>query len=99
MPRLDILWDLEDDPEGNFWHICVEGHGLTREEVDEVLEAHHPGTATSQSSGRPLVFGWTSTGKYVVVVYEDVDPDVPAVYPVTAYETEPPGGRKRRRKR
>ena len=34
---LAIIWDDEDDPDGNYWHICVEGHGLTREEVEEVL--------------------------------------------------------------
>jgi len=34
---LVIIWDDEDDPDGNYWHICVEGHGLTREEVEEVL--------------------------------------------------------------
>jgi hypothetical protein len=27
---LVIIWDDEDDPEGNYWHICIEGHGLTR---------------------------------------------------------------------
>jgi hypothetical protein len=26
---LVIVWDDEDDRDGNYWHICVEGHGLT----------------------------------------------------------------------
>ena len=29
---IQFVWDLEDDPEGNYWHIVVEGHGVTREE-------------------------------------------------------------------
>src|SRR5271157_3446209 len=30
---------------GNYWHICVEGHGVTREEVEEVLAGSYE-TAT-----------------------------------------------------
>src|SRR5262249_49440769 len=41
MGRVDFIWDLEDDPEGNYWHICVEGHGVTREEVEEVLVGNY----------------------------------------------------------
>lgn len=40
MTRAEFNWDLEDDPEGNYWHICVEGHGVTREEVEEVVAAN-----------------------------------------------------------
>jgi hypothetical protein len=98
MARLDFIWDLEDDREGNYWHICMEGHGITREEVEEVLAAHYPGRATSRSSGRPLVFGWTSSGKYVVIAYEDVPGGFPSVYPVTAYEATPPASGKRKRR-
>lgn len=29
MGRMAFIWDLEDDPEGNYWHICVEGHGVS----------------------------------------------------------------------
>lgn len=31
-----IIWDLDDDPDGNVQH-CGE-HGLTKEEVEEVFE-------------------------------------------------------------
>jgi hypothetical protein len=31
----DIIWDLDDDPDGNVQH-CDE-HGVTKEEVEEVL--------------------------------------------------------------
>ena len=30
-----IIWDEKDDREGNYWHICVEGHGLTCAEVED----------------------------------------------------------------
>ncbi|MBI1829935.1 MAG: hypothetical protein HYR84_00630 [Planctomycetes bacterium] len=30
MNNIVVIWDDEDDPDGNYWHICVEGHGLTR---------------------------------------------------------------------
>jgi hypothetical protein len=77
----------------------VEGHGITQQEVEEVLELHHPGEVESRSSGRPLVFGWTSTGKYIVVSYEDIPgSEPPGVYPVTAYEVAPPGKRKRKKR-
>jgi hypothetical protein len=100
MPRLDFIWDLEDDPEGNYWHICVEGHGTTRDEVEEVLEIHYPGGATSRSSGRSLVFGWTSTSKYILISYEDISSDSPTVYPITANEAPPPAaGKRKTRKR
>lgn len=99
MAPLDFIWDLEDDPEGNYWHICVEGHGITQEEVEEALETHYPGQATSHSSGRPIVFGWTSTGKYLMICYEDVPAGSPTVFPVTAYEVTPPAGRKRQRRK
>ena len=43
----------------------------------------------SYSSGRPITFGETSTGKYLAIVFDVVDEDPLAVYPVTAYETKP----------
>jgi hypothetical protein len=99
MGRVSFIWDLEDDPEGNYWHICVEGHGVTREEVEEVLEGNHETSVRSRASGQPLAFGWTASGKYLTVVFERVS-DVPSrVYPITAYEVPPPGPIKRRKKR
>ncbi len=76
-----ILWDLDDDPDGNVQY-CAE-HGITKEEVEEVLQKATDADV-SRSSGRPVVFGDTSTGRHVMVVYEEVDADT--VYPVTAYE-------------
>ena len=36
MPFGSIIWDLDDDPEGNVHH-CAE-HGVTKEEVEEVFQ-------------------------------------------------------------
>lgn len=46
-------------------------------------------TVASHSSGRPITFGETNTGKYLAVVFDIVEEDPLSVYPVTAYETEP----------
>ena len=76
-----IIWDLDDDPNGNFQH-CAE-HGITKEEIEEVFQ-NPTDFDVSQSSGRPVVFGDTSTGRHLMVVYEEVDADT--VYPVSAFE-------------
>jgi uncharacterized DUF497 family protein len=76
-----IIWDLDDDPDGNVQH-CGE-HGITKDEVEEVFDSPSD-EDTSHSSGRPVIFGDTRAGRHVMVVYEQIDPDT--VYPVTAYE-------------
>ena len=75
-----IIWDLDDDPDGNVQH-CAQ-HGVTKEEVEEAFE-NVIDTDVSRSSGRPVIFGETNSGRHIVVVYEEVDPDT--VYPVTAF--------------
>jgi hypothetical protein len=57
-----IIWDDEDDRDGTYWHICVEGHGTTREEVGEVLRDEETEIEVSRSSGRRTAFGWTLSG-------------------------------------
>jgi hypothetical protein len=99
MGRVAFIWDLEDDPEENYWHICVEGHGVTQEEVEEVLAGSYATIYRSRSSGQPMAFGWTASGKYLTVVFERVSDDPVTVYPITAYEASPPGPRRRRKRR
>ena len=83
MADIIALWDLDDDPEGNVMHIAE--HDITPIEVDEVL--NNPiGHDISESSGRPLVFGYTIAGRLLVVVFEEIGED--QVYPVTAYELD-----------
>jgi hypothetical protein len=50
MPFDSIIWDLDDDPEGNVQHCAL--HGVTKEEVEEVLE-NATDADVSRSSGRP----------------------------------------------
>ena len=66
------------------------GHDVTVEEVEEVLFDPGSEKTFSRSSGYPMVFGWTSTGKYITVVYEEVMKDPLIVRPVTAYPVDPP---------
>ena len=81
MPFTSIIWDLDDDPDGNVHH-CAE-HDITKEEVEEVFE-NATDADVSASSDRPVVFGDTSAGRHLMVVYEEIDADT--VYPVTAYD-------------
>jgi hypothetical protein len=78
-----IIWDSTSG--GNVEH--VEEHDLTTDDVDFVLE-NPTSTGTSRSSGRPCVFGYAPDGRYIVVIYEEVDSDT--VIPVTAYEVPEP---------
>ena len=57
--------------------------GLRRTNVAQVFD-NPVGFDTSDSSGRPMVFGYADEGRYIVVVYEQIDDDM--VYPVTAFE-------------
>ena len=52
-----IIWDLDDDPDGNAAH-CEE-HDVTKDEVEEVF-GNASDADVSRSSGRPVVFGDTS---------------------------------------
>ena len=69
MPFDSILWDLDDDPDGNVQH-CAE-HGVTKEEVEEVFQ-NATDADISRSSGRPVVFGDTSPGRYLLVADEEI---------------------------
>ena len=94
MLDVQILWDLEEAPDGNVQHIAA--NGVTVEEYVEVFAGNYEGATISRESGRPICFGWTSTGKHLAVVWDEVQPEDPLmIRPVTAFET-PPKRRKRR---
>jgi len=102
--QVAVIWDLEEEPDGNNVHIVVE-HGVTQDEVDDVVSDPSNPTTESDSSGRPITFGETRTGRYIAVVWEQVLDDPYTIKPVTAYETPPPrddarrsGKRKRKRR-
>ena len=81
MPYSSIFWDMDDDPDGNVQHCAA--HGVSKQEVEEVIE-RATDADISRSSGRPVVFGLTVTGRNLMVVYDEIDEDT--VYPITAYE-------------
>jgi len=81
MPWFDFIW--VPDEGGNIEHITE--HGVTPGEVEEVVQDPDR-VETSQTSGLPIAFGYTTTGKYLAVVYEQIDEAT--VYPITAYEAE-----------
>jgi uncharacterized DUF497 family protein len=91
-----IIWDDEGDPEGNYWHICVEGHGLTRDEVEEVLRDDETEIEISRTTGRPTAFGWTRSGERIAVVFEEMGEDPRIVYPISAYPVPPKRNRRRK---
>ena len=80
-----ILWDLEDDEQGNVQHIAE--HGFDKDDVALIFD-NPVGLDHSDSSGQPAVFGYTVDGRYVAVVFEQVDDET--VYPITAYEVPEP---------
>jgi uncharacterized DUF497 family protein len=76
-----ILWDDPQDPDGNVQH--VEEHGLDIEDVEAVLRNPY-NEGWSDSSGLPVVWGYTPEMTYIFVVYRQIDEDTIRV--VTAYE-------------
>ena len=87
MLTFDIIdWDDETDPDGNSQHVAR--HGLTTDEVDDVLFSPAVGHGFSRTSNRPCGWGRTMTGKHILVIYETTeDPSgLTVIRPVTAYE-------------
>jgi uncharacterized DUF497 family protein len=77
-----VIWD--DEPGGNVEHIAE--HGLTPDEVDSVLLDDSIPTAQSARTGRPCKFGYTPSGKHIIVIWDEINDDPLMIYPVTAYE-------------
>lgn len=92
MFNLITIWDLPDDPDGNVQHMAV--HGVTMDEVEDVLLDRDSEDTTSRSSGQPITFGYTTSGRYLAVVWEHVDENPLTIYPITAYDAPEPQGRR-----
>jgi hypothetical protein len=86
-----VEWDDTDAPEGNVRHVAR--HGITPEEVRQVLNDPRSTSGWSRSSGLPITFGRTKTGRYIPVTYRIVGFNPTKVKPVTAYPVQSPGGR------
>ena len=52
MDDTHVVWDLEDDPDGTVQHI--QEHGISMDEVEDVLLDRDSQTAVSKSSGDPI---------------------------------------------
>ena len=87
MDDVSVLWDLEDDPDGNVQHIAE--NDLTVEEVEDVLLDPDNDVLVSRTTGRPITFGWTSTGRHIAVVWEILIDEPRTVRVRTAYEVSP----------
>lgn len=84
-----IDWDDSGDEGSNTAHIRE--HGLTPEEVESALFDENSTFDVSDSSGRALAFGATVTGRFIVVVFEVLNPGGPLVIrPITAYDVPEP---------
>jgi uncharacterized DUF497 family protein len=84
-----VDWDDPNDSDGNTAHIAQ--HGLRPDEIESVLLDPHASHDLSGSTGRPAVFGTTTTGRFIIVVYEVLNPDDPLIVrPITAYEVPEP---------
>jgi hypothetical protein len=68
MDIVSILWDLDDEPDGNVQHVAE--HGLTKEETESVLLNPNNEVDESHSSGLPVTFGYTYTGRHIIVIWE-----------------------------
>ena len=80
-----IDWDELDDEGSNTAHIGE--HGLTPEEVEFALFDEHTTFDVSDSSGRPIAFGSTGTGRFIAVVFEILNLSDPLIIrPITAYD-------------
>ena len=72
-----IDWDEPNDEGSNTAHIAE--HGLMPEEVESALFDENTTFDVSDSSGRPIAFGATGTGRFIVVVFDVLNPADPLV--------------------
>jgi hypothetical protein len=74
MRPVSIIWDLDDDADGNVQHIAQ--HGIAVSEVEEVLTDPNSSVAVNRNeSGNELTFGYTGAGRYLGVAWEHVGGD------------------------
>ena len=80
-----IDWDDPNDEGGNTAHSAE--HDLTPGEVESALFDENTTFDLSDSSGRPIAFGTTGTGRFIVIVFEVLNPGDPLIIrPITAYD-------------
>ena len=86
--QLHMDWDDDDDLKGNVQHIM--DSELTKDEVEDVIFDPDAKDGFSKTSGLPAKFGYTSTGRYIIVVYKYEDSGSDRVIrPISAYDIDP----------
>ena len=84
-----IDWDDPGDQGGNTAHIAE--HGLSPAEVEAALLDDGTTFDVSDSSGRPMAFGDTGTGRFIAIAFEMLNPADPLIIrPITAYDVPEP---------
>lgn len=78
MPFYFFLWTPE-----SIEHIAE--HGISQDEFEQIVMKPE-GETVSRSSGNPIAFGTTASGRILCCVFRRVDPDF--VQPITAFEVE-----------
>ena len=82
-------WDEQDDIGGNAAHVAE--HGLTPQEIESALLDDRTTFDVSHSSGLPIAFGFTDSGRFIAVVFDVLNPSDPLIIrPITAYEVPEP---------
>jgi len=78
MPLFFFIWDGENERH-------LSDHGVSPREFEEIV-CDPDFVDTSRTTGRPIAFGMTSSGRYLACVYELFDDQT--VYAITAYDAE-----------
>lgn len=80
MPYFDFVWT--DDIVA---HLAE--HGISQDDFERVV-CRPTSKGTSHASGLPAAWGYTLDGRYILAVYDPLDPCT--ILPVTAYEVPEP---------
>ena len=88
-----IIWDDDNDPQGNVQHVAE--HDLTIDDVEAVL-ASPVSEGQSGSTKYPAVWGYVPDGRFIIAVFESIDDDTVRV--ITAYEVPEPRSKRKRKK-
>jgi uncharacterized DUF497 family protein len=84
-----VDWDEPEDEGSNTAHIAE--HGLSQDEVEFALLDENTTFDISDSSGRPIAFGTTGSGRFIAVVFEILNLEDPLIIrPITAYDVPEP---------
>ena len=83
MPKLLFDWDDE-----NIDHTAL--HQVSTSEAESVVQNPRNDVNRSRSSGLPITFGRTKTGKSIAVVWRQVGMNPIKVRIITAYEVAKP---------